>query len=87
MERSFAVLQMHVAFLRAAAWFIENVAWGIDCAHDFGVTPTFLQPADKPLPMVATADAAHAAARLLQEGVDGASSCRRAPRADARDSR
>lgn len=66
MERSFGALRMPVAFLRAA-WFMENVGWDIDTALQFGVMPTFLQPADKPVPMVATADVALAAARLLQD--------------------
>jgi NAD(P)H dehydrogenase (quinone) len=66
MERAFAALTMPVAFLRAA-WFIENVAWDVDSARRLGVMPTFLQPADREVPMVATADVAHAAAQLLRE--------------------
>jgi uncharacterized protein YbjT (DUF2867 family) len=70
MERSLAALPMPVAFLRAA-WFMENVVWDIDAARTSGVIPTFLQPADKPVPMVATADVAHLAAQLLQETWEG----------------
>jgi uncharacterized protein YbjT (DUF2867 family) len=66
MERAFTALPMPVAFLRAA-WFVENVAWDVESAKQTGVMPTFLQPADKEVPMVATADVAHAAARLLRE--------------------
>ena len=70
MERSFAALPMPVAFLRAA-WFMENVAWDIEGARVSGVIPTFLQPADKPVPMVATQDVAHVAAQMLQEQWEG----------------
>jgi NAD(P)H dehydrogenase (quinone) len=66
MERAFAVLPMPVTFLRAA-WFIENVAWDVDSAKQIGVMPSLLQPIDRPVPMVATADVAHAAAQLLRE--------------------
>jgi uncharacterized protein YbjT (DUF2867 family) len=66
MERAFAVLKMPVAWLRAA-WFIENVAWDIEDAKLTGVMPTFLQPIDRPVPMVATADVARMAALLLRE--------------------
>jgi NAD(P)H dehydrogenase (quinone) len=42
-------------------------------ARDNGVIPSFLQPLDKPVPMVATADVGRLAAQLLQ----GNWSCRR----------
>ena len=70
MERSFAALPMPVSFLRAA-WFMENVAWDIEGARASGVMPTFLQPADKPVPMVATKDVAHVAAQMLQDQWEG----------------
>jgi len=70
LERSLAELRVPVAFLRAA-WFIENVAWDIEGARSTGLMPSFLQPLDKPVPMVATADVAHAAAQLLRERWDG----------------
>jgi uncharacterized protein YbjT (DUF2867 family) len=70
LEQALATLAAPVAFLRAA-WFIENVAWDIEGARASGVMPTFLQPADKPVPMVATVDVARAAAALLQESWHG----------------
>ena len=70
MEQALGALPMPIAFLRAA-WFVENVAWDIEAARASGVMPAFLQPADKPVPMVATADVARAAAGLLQEHRDG----------------
>ncbi|MES2185050.1 MAG: NAD(P)H-binding protein [Pseudomonadota bacterium] len=70
MERAFAVLPMPVAFLRPA-WFMENAAWDIDSARSLGVVPSFLQPLDKPVPMVATADVAATAAQMLRERWEG----------------
>ena len=70
MEQALGELATPVTFLRAA-WFVENVAWDIEGARATGVMPTFLQPADKPVPMVATADIAHVAAALLQERWEG----------------
>jgi uncharacterized protein YbjT (DUF2867 family) len=70
MERALGALPTSVAFLRAA-WFMENLAWDIAGAAQTGVLPSFLQPLDKPVPMVATADVAHAAAQLLQERWQG----------------
>ena len=70
MERAFAVLPMPVAFLRAA-WFMENAAWDVEAARTHGVVQSFLQPLDKPVPMVATADVAGVAAELLQQDWQG----------------
>ena len=70
LEQALADLPAAVTFLRAA-WFIENVAWDIEGARATGVMPSFLQPVDRPVAMVATADVAHAAAELLQDGFDG----------------
>ena len=58
-----------VAFLRAA-WFMENAAWDIEAART-GVVPSFLQPLDHAIPMVATADIGDTAAALLQENWNG----------------
>ncbi len=65
-EQALAVLPLPVCFLRAA-WFMENAAWDVAPARDAGVVPSFLQPLDKPVPMVATADIGKLAAALLQE--------------------
>lgn len=66
MEQELGSLPMPVAFLRAA-WFIENAAWDIAPARETGVVPSFLQPLDKLVPMVATADIGRVAADLLRE--------------------
>jgi uncharacterized protein YbjT (DUF2867 family) len=65
MEDALKMLPMPVAFLRAA-WFMENAAWDIDSARE-GKIQCYLQPLDRPIPMVATDDVGHTAAALLQE--------------------
>jgi uncharacterized protein YbjT (DUF2867 family) len=55
-----------ITFLRPG-WFMENSAWDVVPARDKGVIPSFLQPLDKPVPMVATADIGRVAAAALQE--------------------
>ncbi|AME25437.1 MULTISPECIES: NmrA family NAD(P)-binding protein [Burkholderiaceae] len=66
MEQELGTLPMPIAFLRAA-WFIENAAWDIAPARETGIVPSFLQPLDKLVPMVATADIGRVAADLLRE--------------------
>ena len=70
MEQTLATLPIQVAFLRAA-WFMENFAWDVSPAREKGVIPSFLQPLDKPFPMVATTDIGLVAARLLRETWSG----------------
>jgi uncharacterized protein YbjT (DUF2867 family) len=70
MEQSLGDLLMPVAFLRPA-WYMENCRWDIDSARDRGVMSSFLQPLDKPFPMVATADIGRVAAELLLEDWTG----------------
>ena len=65
-EQTLGSLAMPVCFLRAA-WFMENSAWDVKPARDRGMIFSFLQPLDKPVPMVATADIGRVAAELLQE--------------------
>jgi NAD(P)H dehydrogenase (quinone) len=65
-EESLGDLPMPIAFLRPA-WFMENSSWDVLPARDTGVISSFLQPLDKPVPMVATADIGRVAAELLQE--------------------
>jgi NAD(P)H dehydrogenase (quinone) len=48
------------------AWFLENSSWDLAPAREQGVIPSFLQPLDKPVPMVGTADIGRVAAELLQ---------------------
>ncbi len=66
MEQELGTLPMPVAFLRAA-WFIENAAWDVAPAQETGRVPSFLQPLDKLVPMVATADIGRVTADLLRE--------------------
>ncbi|SFU73196.1 Uncharacterized conserved protein YbjT, contains NAD(P)-binding and DUF2867 domains [Polaromonas sp. YR568] len=66
LEQSLGNLPMPVTFLRAA-WFMENAVWDIAPARESGVIPSFLQPLDRAIPMVATIDVGRTAAGLLQE--------------------
>jgi len=45
---------------------MENALWDVAPARD-GLIHSFLQPLDKPVPMVATADVGRVAAELLQQ--------------------
>jgi len=65
MEQALGRLPMPVAFLRPG-WFMENALWDVAPARQ-GMIPSFLQPLDKPVPMVATADVGRVAAQLLQQ--------------------
>jgi NAD(P)H dehydrogenase (quinone) len=69
-EQVLGELSMPITFLRPG-WFMENCSWDIASATNDGVISSFLQPVDKPVPMVATADVAHVAAELLQETWNG----------------
>ena len=69
-ERAIGDSPIPITFLRPA-WFIENSAWDVAPARGSGVIPSFLQPLDKPVPMVATADIGRVAADLLQEKSSG----------------
>ncbi|OAJ55142.1 NmrA family transcriptional regulator [Paraburkholderia ginsengiterrae] len=66
MEQVLRDLPMPVTFLRPG-WFMENAAWNVAPARDTGTIPSFLQPLDKAVSMVATADVGRVAAQLLQE--------------------
>jgi NAD(P)H dehydrogenase (quinone) len=65
-EKVLRQLSTPVTFLRPG-WFIENSRWDVASARERGVIESFLQPLDKPFPMVATADIGRATAELLQE--------------------
>ena len=65
-EATISELPTPITFLRPA-WFMENSSWDVAPARGQGVIPSFLQPLDKALPMVATADIGKVAASLLQE--------------------
>jgi uncharacterized protein YbjT (DUF2867 family) len=66
MEQALRDMPLPVTFLRPG-WFMENAAWDVAPARDKGVIPSFLQPLDKAVPMVATADVGRVAAELLQQ--------------------
>ncbi|MEH1887766.1 NmrA family NAD(P)-binding protein [Nostoc sp.] len=61
---------MPIAFLRPA-WFMENAAWDVAPARECGIIQSFLQPLDKPVPMIATADIGRVASELLQQTWSG----------------
>jgi uncharacterized protein YbjT (DUF2867 family) len=65
-EQALGTLAIPIAFLRPG-WFMENCAWDVAPARERGIVPSFLQPLDKPVPMVATADIARVAAGLLRQ--------------------
>lgn len=69
-EQVLGDLPMPIAFLRPA-WFMENAAWDVAPARERGIIPSFLQPLDKPVPMIATADVGRVAAELLQQTWSG----------------
>ncbi|MBB4438926.1 MULTISPECIES: NmrA family NAD(P)-binding protein [Rhizobium] len=71
MEQSLQEIGLPVTFLRPG-WFMENALWDIPSARDEGVLRSFLQPAGKLFPMVATQDVGHLAAALLREDWSGA---------------
>jgi NAD(P)H dehydrogenase (quinone) len=70
MEEALSTLALPVTFLRPA-WFMENLSWDIAQARHQGVISCFLQPLDKAVPMVATADVGRVAAELLQQDWTG----------------
>jgi uncharacterized protein YbjT (DUF2867 family) len=69
-EQALRKMPMPVTFLRPG-WFMENAAWDLASARDEGVISSYLQPLDKPVPMVATADVGLVAAELLQQTWSG----------------
>ena len=66
MEEVWSALPLDVTILRPS-WFIENLRWDVDAARNQGAIPAFLQPTDRRVPMVATADIGRVAAQLLME--------------------
>jgi NAD(P)H dehydrogenase (quinone) len=69
-EQALREITVPITFLRPA-WFMENSAWDVPAARERGIIQSFLQPLDKPVPMVATADIGRVAAELLQETWSG----------------
>jgi NAD(P)H dehydrogenase (quinone) len=66
LEQELSDLALPITFLRPG-WYMENAAWDLKPARDTGVIQSFLQPLDRTIPMVATADVGRVAAELLQE--------------------
>ena len=70
LESALSELAMPVTFLRPA-WFMENFAWDLPRARDEGVLESFLQPLDRRVPMIATADVGRVAAELIEQEWNG----------------
>jgi uncharacterized protein YbjT (DUF2867 family) len=69
-EQILGELSMPITFLRPG-WFMENSSWDVRAAANNGVISSLLQPLDKPVPMVATADIGRVAAELLRDTWNG----------------
>jgi uncharacterized protein YbjT (DUF2867 family) len=70
MEDALGALKIPLTILRPG-WFIENALWDVPAARDSGLIYSFLQPAEKPFPMVATRDVGRVAAELIQQNHGG----------------
>lgn len=70
LEQELGTLDLPVAFLRAA-WFIENSLWDVASARASGDIASFLQPLNRPVPMVACADISRVAQELLRQTWSG----------------
>lgn len=71
MEKALSALPVPVTFLRPG-WFMDNAAFDITSVLEQGMINSFLQPLDKQVPMIASADVGEVAAGLLQEQWTGA---------------
>lgn len=69
-EQVLRELEISITFLRPG-WFIENSRWDVAPARKRGIIQSFLQPLEKPVPMVATADIGRVAVGLLQDKWSG----------------
>ena len=70
MEEALGDLPVPTAFVRAGS-FLENYTAGLHPAAATGVYYSFLQPTDRPVPMIATADIGRVVAQLLVGGWSG----------------
>ena len=70
LEQEMRTLPIPSAFIRPA-WFLENYQWDIGPALDRGEIDVFLNPSDRPFPMVATDDIGQLAARTLKQTWSG----------------
>ena len=68
-EQALGESSMPISFLRPG-WFMENSIWDVAPARN-GMISSFLQPLNKPVPMVATADIGRVAAQLIQTTWNG----------------
>jgi len=68
-EKELRKVELPITFLRPG-WFLENCSWDLAPAKS-GRIPSFLQPLDKPVRMVATEDIGRVAAEFLQETWSG----------------
>jgi NAD(P)H dehydrogenase (quinone) len=69
-EKMLREVSLPITILRPG-WFMENAAWDVTSARDKGVISSFLTPADKGFPMVATEDIGQLAAELMQQSWSG----------------
>lgn len=65
-EKTLAKIALPITFLRPC-WYMENCRWDVAPARERGVIQSFLQPPDKPYPMVSTFDVGRVAAELIRE--------------------
>jgi uncharacterized protein YbjT (DUF2867 family) len=70
-ESALRELPLPTAFVRPG-WFMENAAWDVSAARA-GLIPSYLQPLDHAIPMVATADIARTVASTLLDTWQGTS--------------
>ena len=70
LEQALDRFALPMAVVRAGSLF-ENYVAMLDRVRATGVFDSFLQPVDRPFPMVATADVGEEVARLLVEGWEG----------------
>jgi NAD(P)H dehydrogenase (quinone) len=69
-EKELRGLEIPITFLRPG-WFMENSIHNVASARNEGVIYSFLAPAEKGIPFVATADIGQTGAALLQETWNG----------------
>jgi NAD(P)H dehydrogenase (quinone) len=70
LEEALGTLPVPIAFLRAG-WFMENSVWDVAPAREQGKVFAFLQPVDRKVAMVATADIGRAGAETLLQSWTG----------------
>ncbi len=70
-EQELGESSIPIIFLRPG-WFMKNSIWDVTPARN-GMIPSFLQPLDKPVPMVATADIGRVAAEIIRTTWNGRS--------------